>query len=94
MIKKHSQQGLTTIGWIAVIAIFGMIVVTGFKILPFYLEYYQVRTVLESLVTDESIDAKSRKDIWVAIRKRLLINSVRGLTKEDFTFFKQFENQF
>jgi len=84
--NKHSQQGLTTIGWIVIIGIFGMIVITGFKILPMYMEYYQVRSVLDTVATDEAIDPRSRNDMWEAINKRLLINQVRGLTKENFSF--------
>jgi len=84
--NKHSQKGLTTIGWIVVIGIFGMIVVTGFKILPMYLEYYQVRSLLESVATDEAIDVRSKSDMWTAINKRLLINQIRGLNRENFSF--------
>ena len=84
--NRHSQQGLTTIGWILVIGIFGLIVVSGFKVLPMYMEYYQVRSIMESIVTDEEIDARSKRDMWTAINKRLLINQIRTLKKENFTF--------
>ncbi len=87
--NRHSQQGLTTIGWIVVIAIFGSIVLTGFKILPMYMEYFQVKSVMDSVVEDTSLDPKSRKDLWTAINKRLYINSVRDLKKEDFTFSRK-----
>jgi len=82
--KIKSQQGLTTIGWIAVIGIFGMIVVTGFKILPMYMEFYSVKSILETVTTDESIDARSKRDLWKAINRRLQINQIRGLKKENF----------
>ncbi len=87
--NRHSQQGLTTIGWIAVIGIFGMIVVTGFKILPLYMEYFQVKSVMDSLVTDTAIDAKSKGDLMAAINKRLLINQIRGINKENFKFSRE-----
>ena len=51
--NKHAQKGMTTIGWIIIIAIFSMIVLTGFKILPMYMEYFSVRSVMESVATDE-----------------------------------------
>lgn len=87
--NKHSQQGLTTIGWLAVIAIFGSIVLTGFKVLPMYLEYFQVKSVMDSVVEDTSIDPKSRADLWRAISKRLVINSIRDMKKEDFSFVRK-----
>lgn len=89
MIKKHSQQGLTTIGWIAVIGLFGLIVVSGFKVLPMYLDYFSVKSVMDSVSQDESIDVGSKSDLWSAISRRLNINQVKGLTKENFTFSRK-----
>jgi len=89
MMNKKSQQGLTTIGWLLIIGIFGMIVVTGFKILPMYMEYYQVRTVMESIVTDEEINVRSKRDMSKAISKRLYINQIRDIPKDKFSFTRE-----
>lgn len=89
MINKHKQQGLTTVGWIVVIAIFGSIVLTGFKVLPMYMEFLSVKSVMESVAEDTSLDPKSKKDLWEAISKRLYVNSVRELKKEDFAFTRK-----
>lgn len=87
--NRHSQKGLTTIGWIAVIAIFGSIVLTGLKILPMYMDFFQVKSVLDSIVTDETVDATSKKELWTTISKRLLINQVRSVKREDVSFERQ-----
>ncbi len=87
--NRHSQQGLTTIGWILVIGIFGLIIVTGFKILPMYMDYFTVKSVMETIIDDTSIDARSKKELWAALRKRLLINQVKGIGKENFTFTRK-----
>jgi hypothetical protein len=84
--NRHSQKGLTTIGWILVIAIFGSIVLTGLKILPMYLDYYNVKSVVDSVANDPEIDPKSKKDLWNAISKRLVINSIRFMKREDVSF--------
>jgi len=89
MINKHSQQGLTTIGWLAVIGLFGLIVVSGFKVLPMYLDFFTVKSVMDGLTQDESIDARSKRDIWNAVSKRLQINQVQGITLDDFTFSRK-----
>ncbi|MCP4078036.1 MAG: DUF4845 domain-containing protein [Gammaproteobacteria bacterium] len=89
MINKNSQQGLTTIGWLAFIGLFGLIVASGFKILPMYLDYFTVQSVMDGLVQDESIDARSKRDLWEAANKRLLINQVRGIPRESFTFSRK-----
>ena len=81
--NHKSQQGLTTIGWIVVIAIFGSIVLTGFKIMPMYLEYYQVRSVLDNVAADPEVDVRSKKAIWSSISRQLLINQVRSIKREN-----------
>ena len=84
--NRHSQKGLTTIGWILIIAIFGSIVLTGLKILSMYLDYYNVKSVVDSVANDPEIDPKSKKDLWSAISKRLVINSIRFMKREDVSF--------
>jgi long-subunit acyl-CoA synthetase (AMP-forming) len=81
--NQKSQKGLTTIGWIVVIAIFGSIILTGFKILPMYLEYYQVRSVLENVAANPEVDARSKKAIWSAITRQFLINQIRDIKREN-----------
>ena len=87
--KKSSQQGMTTIGLIIVIAIFGSIVLTGFKILPMYLEYNQVKSILDAVAVDVEIDPKSKSDLWEGIRKRLKINQVDTLKREHVSFNRE-----
>ena len=86
MINKHSQKGLTTIGWLAVIGIFGFLVVSGFKVLPFYLDYFKLKSVMDGVVQDETVDARSKRDLLFALNKRLMINQVLDVKKEHFTF--------
>lgn len=87
--NRHSQQGLTTIGWILVIAIFGSILLTGFKILPMYIEFYNVKAAMEAVAKNTEIDDRSKRDLWVAINNNLRIQSVRDLKKEDFSFVRE-----
>jgi hypothetical protein len=87
--NRHSQKGLTTIGWILVIAVFGSIVLTGLKILPMYLDFFNVKTVVDSVANDPSIDPKSKRDLWTAISKRLTINSIRFIKRDDVSFKRE-----
>ena len=84
--NRQSQRGLTTVGWILVIALFGTIVLTIFKVVPMYLEYMQVKSVMESVVNDTSIDPRSKRDLWSAMQKRLLINQAKSVKRENVTF--------
>ena len=77
---------MTTIGWIVVIAIFSSILLTGFKVMPFYLEYFQVQSVLESVAEDQSLDPKSKRQLWEAIAKRLRVNQSTSIKREHLKF--------
>lgn len=87
--NRHSQQGLTTIGWIVVIAIFGSIVLTGFKILPMYIQFFNVKAAMAAVAQNTEIDDRSKRDLWIAINNNLRIQSVRDLKKEDFSFVRE-----
>ncbi|MBL7003496.1 MAG: DUF4845 domain-containing protein [Gammaproteobacteria bacterium] len=82
--KIKQQAGLTTLGLMLVIAIFGFLVITGFKVIPLYMDYYQVQTIVKAVNQDNTVNVKSRKDIWAAINKRLRINNIRQLKQENF----------
>ena len=84
--KRSSQKGMTTIALIIIIAIFGSIVLTGFKILPMYMEYFTVKSVIETVAADPEIDVKSKRDLWESIKKKLTINQIRTIKQEDVSF--------
>lgn len=87
--KQRDQRGLTTIGWLVVIAIFGSIVLTGFKILPMYLQYFNVKAVMESVAQNTQLDPRSKRDLWTALENNLRVNSVYDLRKENFSFVRK-----
>jgi len=78
---NHRQQnGMTTLGWIIVIAIFSFIVVTGFKILPLYLDFMNVKNAMHAVERraeegDSEVDPRSKRDLWVSLANQLKINS-------------------
>ncbi len=89
MKMKNSQKGVTTIGLVVIIAIFGIIVVTGLKVAPLYLDYMQVQSILDGVAKDDKIDAKSKRDLWSTISKRLHINQIKYIHKDDFSFVRK-----
>jgi len=74
---------MSSFGWIAVAGIFGFLVITFFKVFPMYYDNYKVKSSLEGLQRDSQIDPKSKRAIWVALSKRLYINEVRNITREN-----------
>jgi len=80
---RHRQKGLSAVGWLVVATIFGLLAITFFKIFPMYYDNFKVKTALESLAADTEIDPKSKRAIWESLSKRLYINEVRSITREN-----------
>ena len=83
--SRQRQKGMSSVGWIAVAGIFGFLVITFFKVFPMYYENFKLRSALDALRLDESIDAKSKRAIWTSLSKRLYINEVRDIQREHVT---------
>lgn len=79
---RHRQQGLSSIGWLALAGIFALIIITIIRVVPIYMENMTIKSVLTSVQEDAKIDPKSRRAIWDAISKRLYINEVRLIKRE------------
>lgn len=87
--SRRSQKGVSAAGWLIVIAIFGFLVITFFKIFPFYYDNFKLQSSLESLVADTELDPKSKRAIWQSLQKRLFINEVRNITRENVTMSRK-----
>ena len=80
--QGRHQKGVSTIGIIAVVGIFALLVVSFFKVFPMYYGNFQLQSVLEAIQQDGEIDPKSKRAIWSSLSKRLLINEVRSIKRE------------
>jgi hypothetical protein len=83
------QRGLSTVGWIAVVGIFGLFVVTFFKVFPMYYGAFKVRSALQSMAQDAELDVKSKRALWDALSKRLFIDEVRSVTRDNVTMTRK-----
>jgi hypothetical protein len=77
------QKGISTPGIITVIGIFGVFVVAFFKLFPMYYDNIKLQSVLERIQQDSSVDAKSKRAIWESMKKRLYVDEVRVINREN-----------
>ncbi len=82
---RYRQQGLSFVGWMAMVAIFGLLLLSFFKVFPIYNENFTIQAVLSGLAEDEKIDVKSKRAIWESLRKRLAVNEVYSIKPENVT---------
>ncbi len=88
MIKK--QAGLTMISWVVILGLVGVQAVLALRIIPVYLNYSSVRTVMNELPQAPEVRNASVKTLDELFRKRLKINNLYELArdKEAFQFKK------
>ena len=79
---RHRQKGLSAFGWIGAAAIFGLLLISFFKVFPMYYDNFKLRAALESMKTDTAVDPKSKRAIWTSLQKRLFIDDVRRIQRE------------
>jgi len=82
---RYRQQGLSFFGWMAMVAIFGLLFLSFFKVFPIYNENFTIQSVLSGLAEDEKIDVKSKRAIWESLKKRLYVNQISSIKPENVT---------
>ena len=83
MIMKQKQAGMTAIGWMGVIALIMMFVLLFLKLLPIYMDGYKVGSVLSDLKDEPGVASMTPVMISKTIMKRLDINMVDNVTRDD-----------
>ncbi|TCZ88581.1 DUF4845 domain-containing protein [Lysobacter sp. N42] len=63
---KRAQQGMTLIGFVLVLAVAGVFIYMGMKLIPMYSEYYAVKQAMEGLAQEGAgaYDAAKVKDLF------------------------------
>jgi hypothetical protein len=69
--------------------IFGLLVVTFFKLYPMYYGNMKLQSALEALQQDSRVDAKSKRAIWDSLAKRLYLNEVRHIKLDHVTMSRK-----
>ena len=89
MSLPNQQKGMTGIGWLLTIAVFMMFMLMLIKIAPAYIDQFNVSSVLSSLKNEPGIGNMSGGDVANTIMKRLDINMVKDVTRDDIYITQQ-----
>jgi len=90
MVIMKKQSGLTMISWIVILGLVAVQAVMALRIVPVYLNYSSVRSVMDELPQDSEVKGMTVKKLNELFRKRLKINNLYALAKnkEAFKFKK------
>lgn len=83
MITNQKQAGMTAIAWMGIIALILMFVLLGLKLLPIYLDGFKVGSILSDIKDESGIAKMTPMMISKTIMKRLDINMVSGVGRDN-----------
>jgi len=102
MNTPKSQQGMTAIGVVSILALVGFVLMLTVKVLPSYLDHFKVSAALKGLTSDIRAKDAGEKKIKSLILKKLQVDDVEYLGSKDIVITKtssglnvriQFENR-
>ena len=90
----RSQQGLSILSWLVVLAVVAFLASTAFKMIPHYLDYKSMEKIITSVETDRIESIKTVGDFYSHVSKGMTVNSIRDLDMQDALKVTQDGSQF
>ncbi|MCK5722623.1 MAG: DUF4845 domain-containing protein [Gammaproteobacteria bacterium] len=88
MQSKNKQKGLTGVSIMVLLVFFAFFAVTLLKIMPVYFDSFKVGDVVSALKDERGLGERPNSQIVKMILKRLDVNMVSDVTKEDILIEK------
>jgi Tfp pilus assembly major pilin PilA len=77
------QDGMTVIGMLLLLVVIGFVALIAMKVVPMYVQYFSIKSTIESVRKEPQIAQMSPQDIQNAIQKRFDIGYVENVTARD-----------
>lgn len=81
--NRRQQRGMTFAGWLIVLVIFGVFALAALRLVPIYLEFYRINSVLSSMKAEMIDGSTSKKDIKSFLDRRFDIESIGRIKPSD-----------
>jgi len=89
---KNKQKGLTGISIMALLVLIAFVAIIFLKIMPVYFDSFKVGDVVSGLKEERSLGDKTSNEIKTMIMRRLDVNMVSDVTKDDI-FIEKIKNE-
>lgn len=83
MQRNHEQRGMTVIGMLLLLIVIAFAALIAMKVVPMYIQYYTIKTTIESIRKEPQLAQMSITDIHNAIQKRFDIGYVDQVSARD-----------
>jgi hypothetical protein len=80
---KHTQNGMTLIGFVIVLAVVGVFVYMGMKLVPMYSEYYAVKQAMNGLADEPGVASMDSAKIRKLFFRRLYVSYAENVKQEN-----------
>lgn len=94
MTFARSQQGLSILGWLMVLAVVAFFASTAFKVMPHYLDYMSLEKIITSVETDKASEVRTVGEFYNHVSKGMQVNNIRDLNMRDALQVKVENNEF
>ncbi len=89
MRTMHAQRGMSIWLWLFVLAVVGYTIMMGVRLAPWYFEAMSVKKIVEDVAQEYRGKDVSKQQIWSTLAKRLDINQIDGVGRENFKLLRQ-----
>jgi hypothetical protein len=83
LLRDSEQRGMTVIGMLLLLIVIAFAALIAMKVVPMYIEYYTIKSTIESIRKEPQLAQMSPADIHNAIQKRFDIGYVERLNARD-----------
>lgn len=80
---KRTQRGMTLIGFLLVLAVVGVFIYMGMKLIPMYTEFYSVKQAMEGLSKEPGIAESDAAKVRDLLFRRFDISYVQSVKPTD-----------
>lgn len=81
--RSGRQRGITVIGMLLMIIAIAFVALIAMKVVPMYIQYFSIKSTVESIRKEPQLAQMSAQDIQNAIQKRFDIGYVNNITARD-----------
>jgi hypothetical protein len=82
-IRQSSQAGISVLVFLLILVLFSIAIIMVARVAPMYLEYYNVKTSLESLKNETKAELKTEQQVRLALRRRFNVNDIKSVKPEN-----------
>ncbi len=88
---KRTQRGMTLIGFVMVLAVVGVFIYMGMKLIPMYSEYYAVKQALAGMANDPGITQNAPEKIKDLFFRRMNVSYAENIKPADVKIVRKDE---